>query len=326
MSKLIRAGIIGAAGYTGGELLRILLRHPAVSIAYAQSSSNAGNPLWKAHNDLLGETDRTFSAEWHQDIDVLFLCMGHGQAKKWLNDNTIGPDIRIIDLSNDFRLHKDVGAVSGRTFVYGLPEFQREAIKTARNIANPGCFATAIQLSALPLSQAGLLNGLHVSGITGSTGAGQALSDTLHFSWRNNNIQAYKVLSHQHVGEVQETLRAGSPDASVLFVPYRGDFTRGIYATAYTACAWSLDEAQQRYTAYYATHPFVTVSTEPIDIKQVVNTNKGLLYLEKQGDLLAIHAVIDNLTKGASGQAVQNMNLMFGVDETAGLLLKPAGF
>lgn len=326
MSKPIRVGIIGAAGYTGGELLRILLRHPHVQIVYAQSTSNAGNPLYTAHPDLQGETALLFSADWHTEVDVLLLCMGHGQAKKWLTTNQPPATIRLIDLSNDFRLAKD-REVGPYSFVYGLPEFQRAAIRSATAIANPGCFATAIQLSALPIAQAGILHTLHVSGITGSTGAGQALSDTVHFSWRNNNVQAYKVLAHQHIGEVEQTLHeAGSPTARVLFVPYRGDFTRGIYVTTYTDCAWTLEEAYAQFTTYYAGHPFVTISTTPIDLKQVVNTNKALLYMEKLGDQLAIHAVIDNLTKGASGQAVQNMNLLFGLEETTGLWTKGSAF
>jgi N-acetyl-gamma-glutamyl-phosphate reductase len=318
-------GIIGAAGYTGGELLRILLQHPAAHIAYAHSSSNGGKPLHSVHRDLLGQTDLHFANEWHFEVDALFLCMGHGQAQTWLNTHEVPEAVRVIDLSNDFRLanRRQWGR---RHFVYGLPEWQREAIRSAHNVANPGCFATAIQVSLLPLAAGGELGAVHVSGITGSTGAGQALQESVHFTWRNNNIQAYKALAHQHVGEVQETLRAGSPATRVFFVPYRGDFTRGIYTTAYTDTPQSLVNAQQHYRDYYAAHPFVTVSDDPIDLKQVVGTNKCLLYLEKQGDQLLIHAVLDNLVKGASGQAVQNLNLMFGLDEGLGLNLRAVGY
>ncbi len=318
-------GIIGAAGYTGGELLRILLQHPEAEIIFAHSSSNGGKPLYSVHRDLLGQTDLCFAHEWHDEIDALFLCMGHGQAKTWLANNPVAARVRIIDLSNDFRLAAN-RQFGDRTFVYGLPEWQREAIRSAQNVANPGCFATAIQLSLLPLSAEGRLSVAHVSGITGSTGAGQALQESVHFTWRNNNIQAYKALSHQHVGEVQETLRTGSREAKVFFVPYRGDFTRGIYATAYTETDLSLAEAKALFRDYYANHPFTHLSDDPIDLKQVVGTNKCLLYLEKQDDQMLVHSVIDNLTKGASGQAVQNFNLMFGLEETLGLNLRATGY
>jgi N-acetyl-gamma-glutamyl-phosphate reductase len=315
----IKVGIIGGAGYTGGELLRLLLRHPVAAPVFVQSSSQADKYLSEIHADLVGETDMRFSGAWHDAVDVLFLCMGHGQAREWLSRNAVPERIRIIDLSSDFRY-------TGDNFVYGLPELCRSKIRTATNIANPGCFATAIQLSLLPLATDGLLGAVHVSGLTGSTGAGQALQDTVHFSWRHSNIQAYKTLQHQHVGEVEHTLQIGSPESRVLFVPYRGDFTRGIYTTAYTRTDLDIEAARMRYRQFYQEHPFTHIAEQPIALKQVVNTNKCLLYLEKQQEYLIIHAVIDNLLKGASGQAVQNMNILFGLDETAGLLLKPGAF
>jgi N-acetyl-gamma-glutamyl-phosphate reductase len=321
MKSTIKTGIIGAAGYTGGELIRLLLHHPAASIAFAQSTSQAGKSIHTAHTDLLGETDLRFTADWTTEVDVLFLCMGHGQSGKWIQQHQPPSHICIIDLSNDFRLKSPEN-----NFVYGLPEFNRDAIRTAPHIANPGCFATAIQLSLLPLAALGALTEINTSGITGSTGAGQALQDSVHFSWRNNNVQAYKTLCHQHTAEIEQTLQASSPEATLYFVPYRGDFTRGIYTTTHTRTTMSLNEAINLYQEYYALHPFTHVSDTPIDLKQVVNTNKCLLYLEKQGDRLIIHAVIDNLLKGASGQAVQNMNLRFGLDETTGLHLKASAF
>ena len=325
-NKAIKAGIIGGAGYTGGEMLRILLHHPSVSISFVHSRSNAGEPVYKVHGDLLGDTDLQFSSDINQNVDVLFLCVGHGEAKTFLKENKIDSRIRIIDLSQDFRLKKDA-LNSDKTFVYGLPELNRDEIKHAQNIANPGCFATAIQLGVLPLAHAGLLGEVHTTGITGSTGAGQKLQATSHFSWRENNIQAYKSLSHQHLNEIMETIGRLQPAHKALnFIPWRGDFTRGIYVTSYTKFSLSLNEANKLYQNYYATHAFTRVSPSMIDLKQVVNTNKCLLHLEKEGDNLIIHSVIDNLLKGASGQAVQNMNLMFGLDEADGLRLKAVGF
>jgi len=320
----IKIGIIGGAGYTGGELLRILVNHPNAEIVFVHSNSNAGNPIYKVHTDLIGSTDIVFSGELSSAIDVLFLCVGHGDAIKFLQANPIESHIKIIDLSQDFRIEKD-----GNDFIYGLPELQREKIKLAKNIANPGCFATAIQLGLLPLAAEKVLTSdVHVSGITGSTGAGQSLSQTSHFSWRNNNMSVYKALNHQHLKEIRQSLKnlQSGLDKNIHFIPYRGDFTRGIIATMYTPCSWTIEEATAKYKAYYASHPFTHVVDENIDLKQVVGTNNCLLYLEKHDDQLMIVSIIDNLLKGASGQAVQNMNLLFGLEETAGLRLKAASF
>lgn len=327
----VRISIVGGAGYTGGELLRILLRHPNATIAFVHSNSQAGKPVYAAHPDLLGETNLHFTSDFSSSplgktgmapADVLFLCVGHGDAKKFLEANAISPETRIIDLSQDFRDESN-------GFVYGLPELNRERIQSATNIANPGCFATAIQLAVLPLAKAGLLReDVHVSAVTGSTGAGQSLSATSHFSWRTGNISTYKTFTHQHLKEIRRSLSQLQPDFShtIHFIPYRGSFTRGILASCYTTFAGSLQEAKQLYADFYQPHPFVHISDEPVDIKQVVNTNKCLLQIDKQDDQLLITSVIDNLTKGASGQAVQNMNLLFGLDETTGLLLKPVAF
>ncbi|MCE7862643.1 MAG: N-acetyl-gamma-glutamyl-phosphate reductase [Bacteroidetes bacterium CHB5] len=319
--KKLKTGIIGGAGYTGGETLRLLLNHPHVEVVFVQSRSQAGKPVTSNHHDLVGETDLIYSADSNQPVDVLFLCLSHGESKKLLSEQSFASTTRIIDLGNDFRL----GDKSGdREFVYGLPEFQREKIKQAKNIANPGCFATAIQLGLLPLAQAGLLTEVHTTGITGSTGAGQKLQDTTHFTWRTNNISAYKTLSHQHLSEISQTLKKLQPSfgGAVNFVPWRGDFARGIFVTSVVRSALSLEELYKLYENFYAAHPFTHVSKEPINLKQVVNTNKCLIHLEKVGDQLAIHSITDNLLKGASGQAVQNMNLMFGLEESAGLRLK----
>jgi N-acetyl-gamma-glutamyl-phosphate reductase len=321
---MIKVGIVGGAGYTGGELLRILVNHPQVQIEFVHSNSNAGNPIYKVHTDLLGMTDLVFTQELSQEIDVLFLCVGHGDAVKFLQQNPIDHNIKIIDLSQDFRLNKD-----GNEFVYGLPELQKDKIKLAKNIANPGCFATAIQLGLLPLVAHKLISqDIHISAITGSTGAGQSLSTTSHFSWRNNNMSVYKAFTHQHLKEVRQSLTSlqANMDKGIHFIPYRGDFTRGIIATLYTPCEWTIEEAKEKYKAYYAEHPFTFVSDENIDLKQVVNTNNCFLYLEKHGNQLMIISIIDNLLKGASGQAVQNMNLLFGLPETTGLRLKAANF
>lgn len=319
----IKAGIIGGAGYTGGELIRLLLIHPGVNISFIHSRSNAGQPVSSVHQDLSGETDLQFTDEIKNDIDVLFLCLGHGESKKFLAQNNIPDFIKIIDLANDFRLAQD-SKQGNRQFVYGLPELNREAIKKANNIANPGCFATTIQLGLLPLAKAGLLAAVHTTGITGSTGAGQSLSATSHFSWRENNIQAYKTLTHQHLGEIGQSLKQLQPDGDIAvnFVPWRGDFTRGIFISSQISCDWSLEELNQLYVDFYNGHPFTHVTREPVFLKQVVNTNKCIIQLEKAGSLLVVHSVADNLLKGASGQAVQNMNLIFGMDETTGLKLK----
>ncbi len=337
---MIRVGIIGSAGYTGGELLRVLIYHPEVEIVFANSASNAGNKLYEVHNDLFGDTELTFSSDFHSDIDVLFLCVGHGDARKFLDANAVDASVKIIDLSQDYRLRANT-AYQGQQFVYGLPELNKEAIKIAQYIANPGCFATNIQLALLPLASKGLLpNQLHVNATTGSTGAGQKPGATTHFSWRNNNLSAYKSFEHQHLQEISESLdqlQAGFLPVSskslleraaerINFVPQRGDFARGIFSAIYVDTELSEEEAYEVYETYYAAHPFTHVSKKNIDLKQVVNTNKSIIHLEKHGNKLLILNATDNLLKGASGQAVQNMNLMFGLDERTGLNLKSVGF
>jgi N-acetyl-gamma-glutamyl-phosphate reductase len=328
MNKQVKAGIIGGAGYTGGELIRLLVRHPATTVSFIHSRSHAGQPVHTVHHDLLGETDLQFTGELPGEIDVLFLCLGHGESKKFLSENTIAEKTRIIDLANDFRLTADA-QFGDRRFVYGLPELDREQIKSALNIANPGCFATAIQLGLLPLAKAGLLKDIYTTGITGSTGAGQSLAQTSHFSWRANNIQAYKTLIHQHLGEIcqslhqlQESFLCAPADGGISFVPWRGDFTRGIFISSTLQCDLGIETLYELYSDFYTGHPFTHVSKEAIFLKQVVNTNKAVLQLEKAGNKLVVHSAIDNLLKGASGQAVQNMNLLFGLPETTGLQLK----
>lgn len=330
---MIKVGIIGGAGYTGGELLRILINHPDVEITFIHSNSNAGNLISGVHTDLLGDTDLCFTSEISQDINVLFLCVGHGDAKKFLDANPINDNIKIIDLSQDFRLAVNAN-LGNKKFVYGLPELNIESIKTAQNIANPGCFATCIQLGLLPLAKAGLLNlEVHINATTGSTGAGQGLSATSHFSWRNNNLSIYKAFEHQHLNEIGQSLNAIQPKSEkaishqmLSFIPQRGNFTRGILATMYLNCALTLAEAYNLFENYYATHPFTHISKTNIHLKQVVNTNKGLIYLEKHGNKLLVTSIIDNLIKGASGQAVQNMNLLFDLPQTKGLKLKATAF
>lgn len=319
----IRAGIMGGAGYTGGEMIRLLLNHPEVNISFIHSTSNAGNAVSKIHADLAGDSDLVFTDELRDDIDVLFLCVGHGDAQKFLAENAIPDRVKVIDLSQDFRLKRESPGVN-REFVYGLPELNKREIKQAKNIANPGCFATAIQLGLLPLAKAGVLGDVYTTGITGSTGAGQGLNNTSHFSWRANNIQAYKTLQHQHINEIHQSLTQlqGNDGMDVHFVPWRGDFARGIYVSSTIDCGLPLEEIKQLYKKFYSEHPFTHVSDTMIDLKQVVNTNKCVLHLEKQGSKIVVHSAIDNLLKGASGQAVQNMNLMFGLDETSGLKLK----
>jgi len=334
----IKAGIIGSAGYTGGELIRLLIRHPHVDVVFVNSKSNAGKPVHSVHQDLLGDTDLKFSDILNSPlgdggIDVLFLCVGHGEGKKFLEENKIGEKIRIIDLSQDFRLNEK-SQNGNRQFVYGLPELNKEKIKSARNIANPGCFATGIQLGLLPLGKAGLLENVYSTGITGSTGAGQSQTATSQFSWRANNIQAYKTLTHQHLNEIHESLHQlqnsfpNTPlgEEGINFVPWRGDFTRGIFISSQIDCEWKIEKLISLYQEFYADHPFTFLSQDIIFLKQVVNTNKCVIQLEKVGTKLVIHSAIDNLLKGASGQAVQNMNLMFGVDECAGLNLKATAF
>lgn len=326
--KKIKIGIMGAAGYTGGELIRILLNHPNATIAFAHSRSQSSKPLHTTHADLLGDTELTFTDSLSLDsIDVLFLCLGHGESRKFLESTQLPDSLRIIDLTTDFR-HQDSNSFQNETFVYGLPELNREQIKNARFIANPGCFATAIQLGLLPLAKARSLPEIHSTGITGSTGAGQSLSASTHFSWRANNIQSYKTLTHQHGQEIGESLMQLSKQDSLdlNFVPWRGDFTRGIFISSTLNNDASIEALNQQYIDYYSAHPFTHLSADPIFLKQVVNTNKALIQLEKVGSKLVVHSVIDNLLKGASGQAVQNMNLLFDLPETAGLQLKASYF
>jgi N-acetyl-gamma-glutamyl-phosphate reductase len=321
---MIRVGIIGGAGYTAGELIRILLNHPNVKITFVNSSSHDGKPVYDVHKDLIGETDLIFEKADLFNADVIFLCSGHGKSREFIANNQIGSHIKIIDLSNDFRL-KD----TSNEFIYGLPELNKESISKAMKIANPGCFATAIELAIMPLAANNLLNDdVHVNAITGSTGAGQELTQTSHFSWRNNNISIYKPFKHQHLAEIIQSIKQLSPNYShnINFIPVRGNFTRGIFVSAYTKCALSLIEVKKIYTEYYHNHPFVTITDQNPDLKQVVNTNKCILYIEKHDDIVLIISIIDNLIKGASGQAIQNMNLMMGIDEKTGLSLKAVYF
>ena len=312
---MAKIGIVGAAGYTGGELLRILIHHPDVIITCAMSNSQAGKLVSDVHTDLLGSCSLVFTKDL-TPVDVLFICSGHGESKKFLASHSIPWHTKIIDLSADFRDESE-------GFVYGLPEFQKEKIKEATKVANPGCFATSIELALLPLAAKGLLKqDIHVSAITGSTGAGQSLSETSHFSWRNNNVSVYKTFTHQHLSEIRQTISAVNPAPKIHFIPYRGNFSRGIMANVYTNFAGSQEEAENMFDAFYQNSPFVFRSSQPVDVKQVVNTNKCFLHLEVHEGQLLITSVIDNLLKGASGQAVQNMNLMLGWDEDAGLRLK----
>ncbi|MBP1639823.1 MAG: N-acetyl-gamma-glutamyl-phosphate reductase [Bacteroidetes bacterium] len=322
---MIKTGIIGGAGYTAGELLRLLINHPEVEITFVHSESNAGNKITAVHSGLLGETDLVFtnSLELLSTIDLLFFCTAHGDTKKFIDSHELPANLKIIDLSTDYRAKR-----TDHDFVYGLPELNHDAIAQAQHIANPGCFATAIQLAVLPLAKAGLLNEVHVNAITGSTGAGVKPGATTHFSWRNDNISVYKAFEHQHLGEIKQSINQlqTSFEAPVNFIPVRGDFARGIFATVYTECNLPLEEAQKLYNDFYAGHPFTIVTDSNPDLKQVINTNKCLLHVEKHGNKLLIISVIDNLLKGASGQAVHNMNLLFGLPENTGLKLKPVAF
>ena len=324
---MITTGIIGGSGYTGGELIRLLLHHPGASLKFVYSTTRAGKPLSSAHADLLGQTDMLFTDQPDADVDVVFLCLGHGNSKEFLKGRKFSDKTRIIDLSNDFRLAAD-RHFQGMDFEYGLPELNKEHIKKTRYLANPGCFATAIQLSLLPLASSGLLQDtVHVHALTGSTGAGISPSDTTHFSWRDNNISWYKPFTHQHLGEINESLKSLQPDAAkLLFLPIRGNFSRGIFSTATTRVKAPLEEIRKMYADYYKDAPFTHVSGEPLHLKAVVNSNQAYLHLLKHEDQLLVTAVIDNLLKGASGQAVQNMNLMFGLHEAAGLQLKASAF
>lgn len=324
---MIKAGIIGGSGYTGGELIRILLNHPNATIDFVFSTTRAGKKITTAHPDLLGVTDLVFTGEINKDVDVVFLCLGHGNSTSFLKENEFSKDTKIIDLSNDFRLEADA-VIDGKTFIYGLPELKKEKIKKAKYIANPGCFATAIQLALLPLAKAHKLDRpVHVNAITGSTGAGVSLSATSHFSWRNNNVSWYKPFTHQHLGEINESLHSLQENTGeIFFLPNRGNFTRGILATAYTDFEGSLEEAYELYKDFYKDATFTQVTEEDINLKQVVNTNQCHIHLHKHNNTLLITSAIDNLLKGASGQAVQNMNLAFGFKETEGLQLKAGVF
>ncbi|MEM1136212.1 MAG: N-acetyl-gamma-glutamyl-phosphate reductase [Bacteroidota bacterium] len=321
---MIRVGIVGGAGFTAGELLRILLNHPEVEICFIHSKSHAGQPISKVHTDLIGESELVFSEDITLRIDVMFLCTGHGQSEIFLKENAVPGKLKIIDLSQDFRIQSE-----NHDFVYGLPELNRHAIKVAERIANPGCFATCIQLGLLPLSSYGLIKStIHIQGITGSTGAGQKPLPTTHFSWRNNNVSVYKAFNHQHLAEIKQSIRQLQPDFNqdLLFIPIRGNFTRGILCAMYTKCTVDFEEIKSLYDSYYNSNPFVVVAEYNPDVKQVVNTNKGLVYLEKHGEYLLVVSAIDNLLKGASGQAVQNMNIAFGLEEQTGLKLKATAF
>lgn len=328
--KKIRIGIIGGAGYTGGELIRILLLHAHADLVFVQSKSNASQLLSRVHQDLTGVTNLRFTDILSQNIDLLFLCVGPGEARKFLQENQMNPEIRIIDLSQDFRLQSNNRlSYTDTPFIYGLPELNRNEIRSAQNIANPGCFASAIELGLLPLAKQGWLTEVYTTGITGSTGAGQGLNVTSHFSWRANNIQAYKTLVHQHLAEVNQSLnqyQKGFGNNNLHFVPWRGDFTRGIFVSSQLKINKNMKELLQLYHDYYTSHPFTIVSESSVFLKQVVNTNKCIIQLEKQDDQLVVHSAIDNLLKGACGQAVQNMNLIFGLDEEEGLKLKATYF
>lgn len=322
---MIKAGVIGGAGYTGGELLRILVNHPDVEIEFVNSNSNAGNKLYTVHEGLIGETDMVFTDQLpFEKIDVLFSCLGHGDTKKFLESHTVPANVKIVDFTQDHRIKAE-----GNDFVYGLPEMNREKIKGAMHIANPGCFATAIQIGLLPLAKAGLLtNEINTTAITGSTGAGQKPSATSHFSWRNNNISVYKAFEHQHLLEIRQSLTQlqGKFDTELNFIPVRGDFARGIFVSTYMTSDLTIEQAYDLYNDFYKDAAFTFVAEDNIDLKQVVNTNKAVVSLQKYGNKLLVLSAIDNLLKGAAGQAVQNMNLLFGLDEKAGLKLKPSAF
>ncbi|MDO6817690.1 N-acetyl-gamma-glutamyl-phosphate reductase [Zobellia sp. 1_MG-2023] len=324
---MIKVGIIGGSGYTGGELIRILLHHPEAEIDFVYSTTRAGKKITTAHADLLGTTDMEFTSTINPNVAVVFLCLGHGNSSKFLQENDFSKDTKIIDLSNDFRLQADA-VFEGRKFVYGLPELKKEEIKKADYIANPGCFATAIQLGLLPLAKANKLGqAVHINAVTGSTGAGVSPSATSHFSWRNNNVSWYKPFTHQHLGEINESLKSLQANSGELFfLPNRGNFTRGILATAYTEYDGTLEEAIDLYKDFYADAQFTQVAEEPIHLKQIVNTNQCHIHLHKHENTLLITSAIDNLLKGASGQAVQNMNLIFGFEEGTGLNLKAGVF
>ena len=325
---MIQVGIIGGAGYTAGELIRLLVNHPETEINFVFSTSNAGNKISKVHQDLVGSLDLEFTNTINPKVDVLFLCLGHGNSIKFIESSSFSESTKIIDLGNDFRLETDK-VFNEKTFVYGLPELQREAIKTAKYIANPGCFATAIQLALLPLADKNLLNDdVHVNAVTGATGAGTSLSTTTHYTWRDNNFSYYKPFTHQHLGEIKQSVKQlqDSFSSEILFMPNRGNFSRGIFATVYTDFKGSIEQAITIYKSYYKDAKFTLVSDDVLHLKQIVNTNKCLIHLHKHNGKLLITSIIDNLLKGASGQAIQNMNLMFDLEETTGLNLKATYF
>ena len=320
---MIKVGIIGGAGYTAGELIRLLINHPEVEIVFIHSTSNAGNAVSDVHGGLIGESELRFTDSYDLNaVDLLFLCSAHGQSRKFWEENVAPATLKIIDLAQDFR-DESCG------YVYGLPEVNRGRIATTSRLANPGCFATAIQLALLPLASAGLLTSqVHITAITGSTGAGVKPGATTHFSWRSDNISVYKAFEHQHIIEINRTIKGLQPsfESAINFVPMRGDFARGIFASVYTDCDLTAEQAVALYNDFYADAAFTFAVDRDIDLKQVVNTNKALIRVAKYGDKLHIVSVIDNLLKGASGQAVQNMNIMFGFDEKLGLNLKPSAF
>lgn len=325
---MIKIGIVGGAGYTAGELIRLLVNHPKVELDFVYSTSNSGNYIYNVHQDLLGSLDLKFTNVVNTNVDILFLCLGHGNSKKFLAENKFSNTTKIIDLSNDFRLGKEA-IFEGREFVYGLPELQKSEIEKANNIANPGCFATAIQLALLPLVKHNLLkSSVHINATTGSTGAGVSPSSTTHFSWRDNNFSVYKAFTHQHLGEINESLVKLQTDFSneLFFIPNRGNFSRGIFASIYLEFDKNLEVAFELFEDFYEEAPFTHISKIPVHLKQVVNTNNCFIHLEKHNNTLLITSVIDNLLKGASGQAVQNMNLLFGFSQTEGLQLKATSF
>jgi N-acetyl-gamma-glutamyl-phosphate reductase len=321
-----KAGIIGGSGYTGGELIRLLLHHPELELDFVYSTTRAGKPLTTAHPDILGSTELLFTDQVNPEVDVVYLCLGHGHSIAFLEKHSFSEKTLIVDLGNDFRLKKEA-QLGDKQFVYGLPELQREVIKKARAIANPGCFATAIQLAILPLAKKKLIHSpVHVHATTGSTGAGVGLSQTSHFSWRNNNFSWYKPFTHQHLGEIHQTLEQLENPSKIHFLPHRGNFTRGIFATAYTPFEGSLEEVTTLYEDFYQEHPFTFISKEELSLKTVINSNRCFLHLHLHENTLLVTSIIDNLIKGASGQAVQNTNLIMGWEETLGLQLKTSIF
>ncbi|AZA83093.1 N-acetyl-gamma-glutamyl-phosphate reductase [Chryseobacterium lactis] len=316
-------GIVGANGYTGSELIRLLAFHPQVTLSFLYSRSNSGTRISDLYPDLTTVCEMVLTNESHE-VDVLFLCLPHKESQNWLTQNPANEETLVIDLGNDFRLE---GNFENRNFIYGLPEINKKQLAGSKSIANPGCFATAIQLALLPLAEKGLLNEVFTTGITGSTGAGQSLQATTHFTWRNDNVSAYKTLTHQHVDEIlQQLISYNNKEVALNFVPWRGDFARGIFTSSTMKTDLELAEIEQLYQDFYEEEPFVTISERAIDLKQVVNTNRCVIQIEKSGNVVVIHSAIDNLLKGASGQAVQNMNIAMGWEENTGLNLKPIAF